>query len=83
MGGFIVMKDVQYLDIHIASNGKMKDEFGWKRSGLIEVLSQNLPGRTEENTKYLSQESRCPGRDENRAPPEYKSEALPFRQPVR
>jgi hypothetical protein len=26
--------------------------------------------------KYLSHDSRCPGRDTNRAPPEHKSEAL-------
>jgi hypothetical protein len=44
---------------------------------LIEALSWHLRGRTEEN-HYKSQDSLCPGRESNQAPPEYKSEAVPL-----
>jgi hypothetical protein len=33
--------------------------------GLIEVIFQNLPGRTEEKRENLSKDSRCPGRVES------------------
>jgi hypothetical protein len=35
-------------------------------SGVIEVLSRNLPERTEKTMKPLSQDSRCPSQDSNR-----------------
>jgi hypothetical protein len=46
--------------------------------GLIKVVSQNLPGGTEENHKE-PWDSLCPGRDtnQNQESSEYKSEALP------
>jgi hypothetical protein len=34
--------------------------------------------RPRKIARNLSQDSRCPGRDSNRAPPEYKSRALPL-----
>ena len=40
-------------------------------AGLIELLSCRLSGRTEDG--YEKQDSRCPGRDSNRACPEYNS----------
>jgi hypothetical protein len=43
--------------------------------GLIEVLSQHFPGKTEESRKR-PQDSRVPGRDSNRKPTEYKSRPL-------
>jgi hypothetical protein len=49
---------------------------------LTEVLSRKLPGRTEEHNED-PQDNQCPGRDSNRAPPEYVSRALPLDQPVR
>jgi hypothetical protein len=45
--------------------------------GLITLVSQNLPGGTEQNHEKLSQDSRCPIRDSNRSPIECKSTALP------
>jgi hypothetical protein len=42
-------------------------EFGVNERGLIEVLTQNLPVRTEENQGETSF-SGCPSRDSNRAP---------------
>jgi hypothetical protein len=41
--------------------------------GLIEVIPRNLSGGTEEN--YDNPQS-CPGRELNRAPPEYKFRGL-------
>jgi hypothetical protein len=43
---------------------------------LIEILSRHFHGGTEENTKILYQNSRCPDRDLIRAHPEYKSSGL-------
>jgi hypothetical protein len=50
----------------------------WKRvegsgSGLTEVLFMNSPGWIERN-----HDNWCPGRDSNREPPKYKSEALQY-----
>jgi hypothetical protein len=42
---------------------------------LVEVLSQHMPGGTEETTK-LTEDSWCPGRDSNRALLEYVSRVL-------
>jgi hypothetical protein len=39
-----------------------------------------IPGGTEGNHKKPSQDSRYPGRDLNRAPPEYQSRAVPLDQ---
>jgi hypothetical protein len=39
-------------------NGRMIDDLD-EDCGLIEVLSCNLPGETEENHKHLSQNSLC------------------------
>jgi hypothetical protein len=49
--------------------------------GLIEVLPRPLIGGTEEN-HGKPHDIRCPGRDPNWVPLEYKSRALPPRQPV-
>jgi hypothetical protein len=46
-------------------------------SGMVAVLSQHMPGGTEEN-EDKSLDSRCPGRDSNREPLECMSEALPL-----
>jgi hypothetical protein len=51
--------------------------------GLIEVLSQHLPGGIEEYHEKPSQDSRCSGRDSKRAPPKYKSKALMLYEPFR
>jgi hypothetical protein len=44
--------------------------------GLLQVLSQYFSGGTEETTTNFSQYSRCPSRDSNQTPPEYKSESV-------
>jgi hypothetical protein len=44
---------------------------------LTEILSRNLPRVIEENHEQLHNNP-CPGRDSNRAPPEYESQALPL-----
>jgi hypothetical protein len=68
----------------IALNGTMtfkwwirKDLEGSRRY-LIEVLFRHLPGETEKITINLSRYSRFSGRDSNRAPCEYRSDALPL-----
>jgi hypothetical protein len=40
------------------------------------LLSQHSPGETEENCGNHNQESRHPGRDLNRGPPEYEAEVV-------
>jgi hypothetical protein len=61
-------------------NGMMFDEIGRGLKGsdraLMKVLSQDLPGGTEEIMKDFSQDIQCPGQCLNRAPPEYESRAL-------
>jgi hypothetical protein len=42
----------------------------------FKVLSQYLPGWTEENHKNLSQDSQSRGQDTNVGPPEYESGVL-------
>jgi hypothetical protein len=42
----------------------------------FEELFQHFTGRTEKNTKNLSQDSRFPGRDLNPVPPEYEAAVL-------
>jgi hypothetical protein len=59
-----------------------KKGFGRKRSWSVQVLSQQLPGETEETRTNLIQDSKCPGRDPNRVPSEYKSKALSLDSPV-
>jgi hypothetical protein len=49
----------------------------------MDVLSQNLLGRAEENHENLSQNSWHPSRDSNRAPIDHKSRAFLLDQPVR
>jgi hypothetical protein len=44
--------------------------------GLVEVLSQHLPGGADKNHENVSQYSWCPYRDSNQVPPEYESTAL-------
>jgi hypothetical protein len=44
-------------------------------SGLIEVLSQHLSGKTKKTHR-----NQYPGKDPNREPPEYMSTALPLDQ---
>jgi hypothetical protein len=51
-----------------------------KGSGRTKVLSQNLPGGTEENYKKLSQDSRSPGLDFNPGTCEYEAQVLTTRQ---
>jgi hypothetical protein len=60
----------------------MNDELSGFDRGLIEVLSYDLPGGTEDNHENLSQDCPCPCRDSNRAPTEYKCRALPLDHPV-
>jgi hypothetical protein len=49
--------------------------------GLIDVLTQHLPGGTEE--KHATLQNRWwPGRNSNRPPPEYEFKAIPLRQPA-
>jgi hypothetical protein len=57
--------------------------FERKRSWHIRGTTPAFAWRLGKNTKNLSQESQCPGRDSNRASPEHKSRALPLDQPVR
>jgi hypothetical protein len=58
----------------------MNDELEslWEEAVVVcfKVLSQHSPGATNEIKRILSQDSRCSGRDSNRRPPKYKSDAL-------
>jgi hypothetical protein len=54
--------------------------FRMKWSQLIKVLCRNFPERAEENNEKRSLISQSHGRDSNRAPPKYKSTALPLDQ---
>jgi hypothetical protein len=47
----------------------------------FEVLTRHSSGRTEESMKTLNQDIRCPGRDLNQEPPEYKSELFQLEAP--
>jgi hypothetical protein len=49
---------------------------------LIQLLSRNLPGRAEENSRNVSQDGRILGRDSDGVPIEYELGALPLRQPA-
>jgi hypothetical protein len=42
-----------------------------------------MAGWTEEEGEKIRQDSRCPSRDSNQAPFEYKSRPLPIDRPVR
>jgi hypothetical protein len=50
--------------------------------GLTKVLSQNVPGGTEEDHENLGQDNRCLYRVSNESLQEYESGALPLRQPA-
>jgi hypothetical protein len=63
----------------------MKDELKCiqkESHGLIDVLSRNFRGDTEENYEILNQDSRFPSRDWNRALPGYDIRVLSLCQPV-
>lgn len=51
----------------------------WSTEGTIPVFWEGL----RRTTKVFSLDIRCPGRDSNRAPPEYESRRLPLHQPAR
>jgi hypothetical protein len=63
--------------LHLSSSIRIIDEWSieevlkWSGSGLINVLSWNSAGRTEEHHEILSRFIRCPGRDPNQVHPEY------------
>jgi hypothetical protein len=46
------------------------------------ILSRNFPEGLKKTIKFLCLDSRCPGRDSNRASPKYKSRALRLHQPA-
>jgi hypothetical protein len=54
----------------------MNDEFDrtWKEADMIcvKVLSRHSAGGLRKTTKTFSLDTRCPGRDPNQAPSEYK-----------
>jgi hypothetical protein len=50
--------------------------------GLIQVLPRHMPKGTEENYENFRHDSRCPGRDSNRAPLKYENTPLPLCQSV-
>jgi hypothetical protein len=54
-------------------NGKLGNDLEGRGCSLTDVLSRNLSGGTE------SPDSRCFGRDSNRAPPKYKSRTVLLR----
>jgi hypothetical protein len=58
----------------------MIDELEKIRKEAVVACSGLYPGAFQDSlrksTKYVNQDSRCPGRDLNRAPPEYSSSAL-------
>jgi hypothetical protein len=64
----------------MALDNRMTDELG--RIYKEAVLFEKLPGGTEDDYRYLSQDSQYPGSDSNRGPPKYKYRALPLDQPV-
>jgi hypothetical protein len=73
------------VGIWISSSAcRMKGEWyvlkGLEGSGRdrIEELSRNMREGTEKNVKVLGQDSRYPGGDSNRAPPEQKARLLPL-----
>lgn len=73
----------QYLD-HIASDDKRFmnwKEFGSKLSRPNGGSAPAFDRRGWEKPR-TPQDSRCPGRDPNRSPPEYKPWTLPLDQPV-
>jgi hypothetical protein len=67
----------------VVSVGRMRDEW-WigkyleeTSRFLLDALSRNLPGVTEEyHENPFSQDNRCRRRDSNREPPKYKKRAL-------
>jgi hypothetical protein len=65
---------IHFAMLPVCSVGWQEDGgvMDWKASGhdTIEVLSQCLPKETEENTKPLSQNSRCHDRNSNQIPHE-------------
>jgi hypothetical protein len=83
---WIVLRRCRYLDC-ILSNGRMIDECWDERMLKIAVMSQFeiLSCRCQcrdRKTRKICQDSWCPCRDSNWAPPKYESEALPL-QPTR
>jgi hypothetical protein len=44
--------------------------------GIIDELSQNLPGRTEVNHENLPEDNQCPGQDSTFTPTKYESRML-------
>ena len=80
--------DAAFSSYHTASNDKtlVNSELERMRNDEVtaksEILSLNLPGCTQKNIKILSQDGRCLGRDSIATPPEYKSKALPLKQPA-
>jgi hypothetical protein len=67
------------------SNGRIIDELEinlkGRCSGPVEAPSWNIPAETEGNHEKII-DSRCPGRDSNRAPQEHKSRVLPLHKLV-
>jgi hypothetical protein len=51
--------------------------------GLVDIYPGSSLDVLRQATKHLSQDSQCPGRDSNRAPPEYKSSGLVLFAPTR
>jgi hypothetical protein len=49
----------------------------------LRLYPGHLPKETEKDLENRSQDSLCPGRDTNRAPPEYTCWLLPLHYPVR
>jgi hypothetical protein len=85
---WVILLWFQYSD-YIASDGRVIDEWwigkdlGGSSHSVIELLSWNFLGGTEENYRNLNHDALCPGRDLNQTPPEYKSGMLLLGQSVR
>lgn len=75
-----VLRHCQLLN-YIASNGRtdqvLERILEGRGCGLNDVLSRHLPGGNEEIHEQ-PQDNRCPSRDSNPPPPEYKSRQLPL-----
>jgi hypothetical protein len=80
-----ILRDCRSLD-YIALNGTIVDE-NWEDlegngHGLIQKISQNFIGGTDENQRNFRQDSQRSGRDSNRSPPQNEYIALSPRQPA-
>jgi hypothetical protein len=80
----VILQRCQYQDYTIP-NGTMTEKWqigkGIEKNGrgLTNALFYHLTGEAEKKHKNLTQDSWCPARDSNQAPPQHKCRALRLR----